>query len=78
MLADVGEAKRLGVADQLAEDAAAAGELADRAPRRLVHSGGEEALELFPLLIEDADGGVAGSCELAAGFEDALQHRLAV
>ena len=37
VLADVGEAKRLGVADQLAEDAAAAGKLADRAPRRLVH-----------------------------------------
>ena len=78
VLADVGQAKRLGVADQLAEDAAAAGKLADRAPRGLVDAGGEEAVELLALLIEDADGRVARSGQLAPGFEHALQHRLAV
>ena len=78
VLADVGQAKRLGMADQLAEDAAAAGQLADRAPRGLIDAGGEEALELLAVLVEDADGRVARSGQLAAGFEHALQHRLAV
>ena len=32
----------------------------------------------LPLLIEDADGGVARAGQLAPGLEHALQHRLAV
>ena len=61
MLADVGQAKRLRVADQLAQDAGAAGKLADRAPCGLVDAGGQEAFELLTLLIEDPDGRVARS-----------------
>ena len=78
VLADVGQAQRLGMADQLAQDAAAAGKLADRAPRGLVDAGGQEAFELLPVLIEDPDGRVARSGQLAPGLEHALQHRLAV
>jgi len=60
VLADVGEPKRFGVADQLSKDAGATRQLTDGAPCRLVDAGGQEALEFLPLLVENADGRVDG------------------
>ena len=78
MRADVVQAQRLRVADQDAEDTAAAGQVADLAVRLGVDAGGEEALQPLAALVEHADRGVAGARHVARGLEQPLEHDLAV
>ena len=61
--------------DQRAEHAAPARQIADRAMGLLVDAGGEEALELRALLVEDAERGVARAGELSRGLQHAVEHR---
>jgi hypothetical protein len=37
-------------------------------------AGREESLQLDPMLVEDADRGVASVCDLRRGFEQAAQQ----
>ena len=74
----VAEAQRHRVADQLAEDAMSARQRADPARRLLVDAEGDELGQLGPLLVEHAEGGVAGVGQLAGGAEDAFEHGLGV
>ena len=76
--ADIGQAQRLRIADEDAEDAAAARKVADRAVRRLVHPRREEPVELPATLVEDAERRVAGAGQLAGGLDHALQHRFVI
>jgi len=76
--ADVVEAQRARVADQHAEDAAAAREVADAAVGLLVDARGEEALERLAPLVEHADRGVAGAGHVARRFEQALEDGVRV
>jgi len=71
--ADVVQAQRVRIADQHAEDAAPAREVADRPVRGLVDARGEEPLELGALLVEHADGRVARARELARHLEQAVR-----
>ena len=76
VLADVGEAQRLWIADQHAEHAAAARQLADRLARLLVDPEGQEALERGAPLVEDPERRVAGAGDLAGGREDPVEDGL--
>ena len=78
MVADVLEPQRARILDQQAEDAAAAGRIADRAVRLGVDPGGDEALELLPAVVEHADGRVARAGDLAGDVEQPMQHRVDV
>ncbi len=59
VVADAGQPQRPRILDQHAEDAAPAREVADRAPPLGVDAVREEALELAPLVVEDAERDVA-------------------
>jgi hypothetical protein len=76
MQAHVGQAQRPRVLDQHAEHAVTAGQLADRAPRLVVHAARDEPLELAPALVEDAERRVARAGDLPRGLEDPLEQRL--
>ena len=74
MPADVAQAQRLRVADEDAQEAAPAGEVADRAVGRLVDPGREEPLELPAVPVEDAERRITGPGQLASCLEDPQQH----
>ena len=76
MLADIVEAKRVRLADQDAQHAAAAGQLADHLARLLIDPVGQELLERGAPLVEDADRRVAGAGDLAGSREDSVEHGL--
>ncbi len=78
VLADIGQAQRLGVFDQRPEYPAAARQRADGAVGRLVDSNGQELLKLRAVLVEDADRGVARSGDLPCGRKDTIEHSLLV
>ena len=78
MLADIGQAQRLGVFDQRAEHPAATRQVADRAVGLLVDSNGQELLKLRAILVEDPDRGVARSGDLPCGLKDTIEHSLLV
>ena len=78
VLGHVPQAQRLGVSDQLAQDSVSARERADEAPRRVVHAGGKEALQLLLSLVEDPERGVARPGHLARGLEYLMEHRLEI
>jgi hypothetical protein len=59
VLADIGQAQRLGVFDQRAEHPPAARQLADRAAGLRVDPHDQELLKLRALVVEDPDRGVA-------------------
>ena len=71
-----GEAKRLRVADQHAEDAAPARPLADQLLGVRVDAGDEEALEPRSRRIDHPERGVAGFGELGGRLGDELEHRV--
>ena len=78
MVADVLEPQRPRILDQQAEDPAPAGQIADRPVRLGIDPGGDEALELLPAIVEDADGGVARAGDLAGDVEEPYEHRVDV
>ena len=74
--ADVRQAQGLGLADQLAEHAVAAGKVSDLAPRVLVDADGQEPLQLGPSRVEHAERCVTGAGQLARHRQHALKDRL--
>ena len=78
MLRHVGQAQRLGVANQLPEHPAATRQRTDEPPRVLVDPHEHEALELLLALVQNAERGIARACELAGGLEHMAQHGLHV
>ena len=78
MVAEVLQAKRLRVADQLAEDAVTAGQGSDQRPRLRVDPGEDEAFELRLLVIEHAECGVAGAGQLARRLENLAKDRFQI
>jgi hypothetical protein len=75
---DVPQAQRHRLADQLAEDAAATGQVADLAPDLLVDADVDEAFEFAPAGVEDAERGIAGAGQLPRRIDHRPQHRLDV
>ena len=73
MVADMGEPQRPGIIDQQPEDAAARGEVPDRAVRLGVDPRRDEAPEALAAVVEDADGRVAGPGDLARDVQKLLQ-----
>ena len=71
---EVGEAQRLGVDDQQAEDAVALGELADAVVGRVVDPDGDELRQAGAGVVEHAEGAVAGVDQADGGLDDAPQH----
>ncbi len=79
MIAHVGQAQRARILDQHAEHTPSTRQLADRAQGRLaVETGGHEALELCPPLVEHPERGVLSAGDRARLLQDALEHRLGV
>ena len=74
--ADVRQAQGLGLADQLAEHAVAAGKVSDLAPRVRVDADGQEPLQLGPSRVEHAERCVTGAGQLARHRQHALKDRL--
>ena len=64
------------LADQHAEDAAAAREVADRGLRLGVDAGGQEALELRAARVDHAERRVARAGQLGGGLDDPLEQRV--
>jgi hypothetical protein len=73
---DVVQAQRTRVANQHAEDAAAARQLADRGVGLGVDAVRDEALELLAARVEDAESRVACAGQLRGGLNEALEHRV--
>ena len=78
VLADVAQTEWLWLADQLAEDAPSAWQVADRPVRLVVDPRGQEPLQLLPSGVEDPDRRVACPRQLARNLEHMTQQRLAV
>ena len=78
MRAHVAQAQRARVVDQHAQDAAAAGQVTDRAMRLLVDPTRQEPLELLAPVVEHSDRGVAGVGQLLRDIEQAVEHRLGI
>ena len=76
MSAHVRQPQRLGVADQLAEDAVAPWRLAELPASLLIDPDGQEALELAAPGIEHPERGVLGAGELARRVQHPLEDRL--
>ena len=76
--ADVRKAQRARVADQDAEDAPAAGQVADRPMRGGIDPGGQEALELPAVGVEHAERRVPRPCQRAGRLDDTLQDGVVV
>ena len=76
MVSDVREPQRLRIPDQLAEDAAAMWQLADRRAQLVVDAHCDEAFELTPLDIEDPESRVPGAGQLARDLHQPIQNRL--
>ena len=75
MLGEVGQAQRLGVGDQQAEDAVTLGQVADRTARVVVDADGDELGEARARLVEHAERAVGGVDEVDGAADDAPQHR---
>src|SRR5262249_58366819 len=73
---DPGEAKRFGVRDEDAEDAAPARRVADGRVGGGIDPRGQEALELRAGRTDDAERRVPGAGEVRGGFDEALQERV--
>jgi hypothetical protein len=78
VLANIAQAQRSGIANQLTEDAVAARKVADLRPRLLIDPHIDEALELVAILVEDAQRRVAGAGELARHLDYFAQNRLEI
>ena len=76
ILGDVGEAQRLPVADQDAEDPAAARQITDRRARLLVDADGDELLEPRARRIDHAERSVAGPGEPCGRPDQLLEQGL--
>ena len=76
ILAEVAQPQRLAVADQHAEDAAAARQVADRRLRLVVDADGDELLEPGPEPVDHAERAVARAGQLDRRLDQALQQRL--
>ena len=76
VVGDLVEPQRLGVADQHAQEAAPAREVADRVVRRRVHPGRQESLQRVPGLVDHAERGVARAGDRGGGLDDLLQERV--
>jgi hypothetical protein len=74
MAPDVVQAQRRRVVDQRAEDATTAWQRADHRVAGLVDAPREEAGELGPGLVEDAERRVAGFGELLRGLQHSIEH----
>jgi hypothetical protein len=74
VVAHIVQAQRRRVADELAEDAVTARQVADRLARLRIDPTGDEALQLAAVLVENADGGVAGAGQLAGDAQQLLEH----
>ena len=75
---DVCDAKRLGVGDQRAENAASARERPDPLAVGAVDAGGDEPLELKSRCIEDPERGIAGTGQHSGRFEEFREDGLEV
>ena len=78
MLGHVRETQRLGVSDQLPQDAVPTREGADRAAGLVVESDREEALELGLGLVENAQRRVARRRQFARRLQHLVENRLEV
>ena len=76
ILGDVVQAQRLRLADEHAEDAAPARQVADRGMGLLVDAGGEEPLEALARAIDDAERRVARFGQLGGRLGEALEQRV--
>ena len=76
VVAEAVESQGLGVADQHAEDAASAREVADRGVRLGVDTRRQEALEGRPGLVDDAERRIARSRQLRSRLDELLQERV--
>ena len=74
MLADICEAQRLWMLNQRAENPAAARQISDRTMGLIVHTRGQELLELAVLAVQDPQGRVARPGDLTRRLEDAVQQ----
>jgi hypothetical protein len=77
-LAHVAESLRLRIVDQQSEDAPAAREIADRSVAVLIDAACQEALELAPAVIENAERRITGASYLAGRLEQLVEHGLQV
>ena len=78
VLGHVRQTQRLRVTDQLAKDAVATREGADRAACLVVESNGEEALELRLALVENAQRRVARGGQFACRLQHLVENRFEV
>ena len=78
MLVDVSQAQGLRLSDQLPEHPVTTREAADVAPGLVVDTEVNEALQLFPVLLEDAERRVLGPGQLPCRLHHRAQHRLEV
>ena len=78
MLAHVGEPQRARVVDQQAEDAAAAGQGADRLVGLAVEAAGDELLEFAATVIEDPDSAVLRIGEPARHLQHPIEQDIQV
>src|SRR5687767_13810621 len=72
--ADVLEAQRPRIPDEEPEDPVAARERTDPRALLVVDSNSQELLELPFLLVQDAERGVARTCDLARDLEYPVEH----
>ncbi|WP_246851907.1 hypothetical protein [Patulibacter sp. SYSU D01012] len=72
------DAQRRAGADDLAEQAVPARRVADRALLLGAQAAREEAAQPAPVVVEDAEGGVARARQLLRGGEDVLEERVGV
>ncbi len=74
VLANVREPQRVRMLDQRAEHPAPAWQIADRPLGLLLHTGGQELIELGALLVQDPQRRVAGLGELAGRLQHTIEH----
>ncbi len=78
VLGDIAEAQHARVADQSAEDTAAARQVADPFADRIVDTAMQEALEAAAGLVEHAQGRVACPRDLDGPLQDRVEQMLEV
>src|SRR5438270_6901783 len=76
MLADIAEPERARIVDEHAQHPAATGEVADSPVRLGIDPACDEALELSAGGIEDPQGGVARSGDVAGALQDLVEDGL--
>lgn len=78
MGADIGQAKRLRVMDEYAQDAVPLREVAYTRAGGPVDAEGEEPLEAVAAVVQHAQRGVASAGQVAGSLQHGVEHRLGV